>query len=119
MQIEDLKCEIQKQMGIPSSMQNMIHSGKSLQENLTLQDDGIASDMAIILNARILIGNSGSSSKGPGSFKDAVKGKVESQTKLDLIPNIFGPYIVEHMSQVPALTVTLDEANELYVEFHT
>jgi len=44
---------------------------------------------------RLLGGCPGSSSKGPVSFKDVVKGRSNPHKKSDIPPNIPDPYIVE------------------------
>jgi len=75
--------------------------------------------LTIILNLRSLGGCSGTSSKGTGSFKDEVKGKDEAQTNPTPSPELPAPYIVEQKSQIPALTISLLEVNELYADFHT
>lgn len=84
-----------------------------------LQDYGIFPDVTIILNTILLGGCSESRSKGPISFKDVVKGKVEPQSNPEQIPNLHGSYIMEQKSRVPALTVTLTDVNNTYSYFHT
>lgn len=53
MVIQDLKKEIQKQLGTPTEYQNLIYTKHSLQHNHTLQDYGIIKDSTIILNLRL------------------------------------------------------------------
>lgn len=72
---------------------------------------GIDSDSTIILNLRLRGGCSGTNSKGTSSFKDAIKGKVESQTKPTPPPELPGPHIVEQKNQIPALTLSLPWLN--------
>jgi len=62
-------------------MQNLIYTRQSLQDKHTLQDYGIVSASTIIVNLRLRGGCFRTSSKGTGSFKDAVKGKEKAQTK--------------------------------------
>lgn len=55
---------------------------------------------------------------GTSSFKDALKGKEEVNTKPAPPLELPGPYIVEKKSQIPTLTVSLPKVNELYVDFY-
>lgn len=48
-----------------------------IEEDSKLQDYDIGPNLTIILNMRLLGGFLGSSSKGPTSFQDAVKGKAK------------------------------------------
>lgn len=53
MSIKELKKEIQIKLGTPTTYQNLIYTGHSLQDNHTLQDYGITKDSTIILNLRL------------------------------------------------------------------
>lgn len=48
--IQELKHRIQNQLGILAHLQNLICSGNSLQDNLTLKDYGINTDATITIN---------------------------------------------------------------------
>ena len=68
---------------------------------------------------RLLGGCSIFSYKVHASLNVVVKGKVETQNNLEHIQNLPRPSIMEQKSQFLALTITLDEVNDLYVDFHT
>lgn len=53
MLLQEIKYEIKKQLGIRASMQNLIHAGHILEENLTLHDCVIVANSTIILNMRL------------------------------------------------------------------
>lgn len=48
--VQELKKEIQIQLGTPTKYQNLIYTGRSLQDIHTLQEYGINNDSTIILN---------------------------------------------------------------------
>lgn len=88
--------------GISTNMQSLLYAGQILQDQYTMQDYGIVSHSTIILNTRMRGGSFGSSSKGRGSFKDAIKGKGEAITKTTPSQDLPGPYIVEQKTQTPS-----------------
>lgn len=100
-------------------MQSLISAGQILQDQYTVQDYGIVFDTSIILNTRLRGGSFGSSSKGTGSFKDAVKGKGEAINKTTPPQDLPGPYIVEQKAQTPILTIDLPEVNNFCTDFYT
>lgn len=112
--IQELKKEIQHQLGIPSNHQNLICAGRSLQDHLTLQEYGICQDTTIFLNLRLRGGCNGSRSKTPASFHDAVKGKEKMQNKPVIPIEQPGPYIVDQKLESPMLQVTMPEVTELH-----
>lgn len=59
-------------------MKNIIYLGYNLQDNHTLQDYSIVSDLNIIVNLRLRGGCSGTRSKGIGYFKGVAKGKEKA-----------------------------------------
>lgn len=74
----------------------------------------------MILNLRLRGGcPRTSNTKGPISFKDAVKGRSEMNNKSDQSSNIPGSYIVEQVNQVSTLTINLLEINDIYSNFHS
>lgn len=82
-EIKTLKQRIQERIGIPPCKQLLIYIGKVLQEEHKLKEYDIGNDSTIYLNTRLHGGYSGTSSKGPVSFKDAVKGKMEPQAQTE------------------------------------
>lgn len=90
-----LKQRIQEKTGIPPCKQLLLYAGKVIQEGRKLMEYGIGKDSTIFLSTRLCGGCLGSSSKGPASFKDAVKGKMESQKKPEQQATTPGAYIVE------------------------
>ena len=76
-------------------------------------------DLTIFLSKRLRGGSFGSSSKGTGYFKDAIKGKGEAINNLAPTQYLPGPYIVEQRKQTPVLTIDLLEVNNFYTDFST
>lgn len=113
--IQELKKEIQNQIGTPIKHQNLIFSGRCLQDLFSLQDYGINNDSTIFLNLR-LRGCNGDSTKNSGSFQDTVKGKGKMQHKSTPEIELPGPYIVEQKKESPTLQVHLPEVTELHTE---
>lgn len=103
--IQEVKKETQNQLGTPTKYQNLIFSGRSLQDLLSLQEYGISNDSTIFLNLRLRGGCNGDSTKTTGSFRDAVSGKEKMQHKPALAPEIPGPYIVEQKLESPTIQV--------------
>lgn len=116
---EFLKQRIYEKIGIPPYKQLLLYAGKVIQEGYKLMDYGIAKDSTICLSTKLRRGCPGSSSKGPATFKDAVKGKMESQKKPEQQATAPGAYIVEQTAQNPALTITIPEVNEIQAEYTT
>lgn len=116
-EIKTLKQRIQERTGIPPYKQILIYTGKILQEEHKLNKYGIGRDSTIYLSTRIRGGCPGTSSKGTVSFKDAVKGKKETQAHTDLQDTIPGPYIVEQTAQNPAITISAPEVNEIQQDY--
>ena len=117
--IKELNYEIQAHTGIIASLQSLLYVGKIMQDNYTIQNYGIVTNLAITLNLKLRGGFSGYCSKGKASFKDVVKQKGEANTKPSPTPYLPRPYIVEQKSQILALTVYMPEVNELCAEFYT
>lgn len=61
--IQDLWNKIQNLLGIPEQGQNLIYMGCSVQDNYTLQNYSITTDLTIIINLRLRGGCSRTSSK--------------------------------------------------------
>ena len=118
MSIQELKNEIQIQLGTPIKYQNLIYTGHSLQDNHTLQHYGIIKDSTIILNLRLCGRCNGASSKNTGSFRDAIKGKEKIQNKLAPTSELSGPYIVEQKPESPMLQVSLQEITALHIDIY-
>lgn len=79
-EIKTLKKRIQDRIGIPPCKQLLIYTQKVLQEECKLKEYDIST---ICLSTRLRGGSLGTSSKGPVSLKDAVKGKLESQAQTE------------------------------------
>lgn len=109
MLIKNLKDEIQELLDISASLLSLVYAGHILQEKFTVQHYGIVRDSTIFLSMTLRGGSFGSSSKGTGSFKDAVKGKGEATNKPTPTQDLLGPYIVEQRKKTPVLTIDLPE----------
>lgn len=116
---ENLKQRIHEKTGIPPYKQLLLYAGKVMQEGYKLMDYGIAKDSTICLSSRLRGGCPGSSAKGPVSFKDAVKGKMDSQKKPEQQDTAPGAYIVEQTTQNPALVISIPEVNEIQSDYLT
>lgn len=114
MDVLGLKKRIQNIMGTPAIYQNLLFSGRCMQDHLTLQHYGVTNDSTIILNLRLRGGCKGTSSNTMGSFCDAVKGKEPLNPRSAPTSELPGPYIVEQKQDSPLLTVTLPEVTDLY-----
>lgn len=114
-----LKQRIQGRTGIPPCKQFLLYTGKVLQEDRKLIEYGIGNDSTICLSTRLRGGCSGTSSKGPASFKDAVKGKMEPQMKTKHQATTPGAYIVEQTTHNPSLTIAIPEVNEIHADYLT
>lgn len=92
-QVQVLQQKIHEQIGIPKLFQNLIYAGKSLQEGVKLQEYHIGIHSTIILNLRLLGGSLRHNSKGPASFKDAIKRKEEPQPMKNNVPIYLVPIL--------------------------
>lgn len=116
---EILKQRIHEKTGILPYKQLLIYAGKVIQEGFKLMEYGIEKDSTICLSSRLRGGCPGSSSKGPVSFKDAVKGKMEPKKKTKQQATAPGAYIVEQTTQNPALAISIPEVNEIQTDYLT
>lgn len=116
--IKNLKEQIQAVSGIPSNLLCLVHAGKILQENFSLQHYGIGRDSTITLSTRLRGGSSaagpkgfqGSTSKPSGSYRDAAKGKAPSKGKEPAAFNIPpGQYIVDQTPEIPSISLDIPE----------
>lgn len=121
--IKKVKEEIQVVTGIPTNLLCLIHAGKILQENLTIQHYGIGRDSTIIISTRLRGGSSGagpkgfqgSTSKTTGSYRDATKGKDPSMGKEPAASNTPpGQYIVDQSPENPSISLDIPEVKCIY-----
>lgn len=124
--IKNVKEEILVDTGIPSNLLCLVHAGKILQENFTLQHYGIGRDTTIILSTRLRGGSSGagpkgfqgSTSKPTGSYRDAAKGKAPSKGKEPAAFNTPpGQYIVDQTPEIPSISLDLPEVKCIFSDF--
>lgn len=97
----------------------MIYSGHNLQDNHTLQDYCVVRDSTIIINLLLRSRCSRTSSKSTRTFKDAFKGKDKAQTKPTTLLELRRPYIVEQKFENPALTITMPQVTDLYLDLYS
>lgn len=114
MLIKNIKDDIQELSGISASHLSLIYAGHTLQEEFSAQHYGIVRDSTIFLSSRLRGGSFGSSSRGTGSFKDAVKGKGVASNKTVPPQDLPGPYIVEKSKQNPVLKIDLPEVKNFH-----
>jgi len=115
--IKTLKQRIQDRTGIPPCKQLLTYTGKVLQEERKLKYYDILNDSTICLSTRLRSGYSGTSTKGPVSFKDAVKGKMEPQVQTEQQATTPDAYNVEQTTQNPALTIVVLVVNEIQADY--
>jgi len=82
-----------------------------------IKEYNIGRDSTIYLNTRLRGGCSRTSSKGPVSFKDAVKGKMGSQIQLEQQAMALGSYIVKETIQNLALSIAIPKVNEIHNDY--
>lgn len=101
-------------MSFPPCKQLLIHAAKILQEEYKLKEYDIGRDSTIYLNTRLHGGCSGTSSKSPVSFKNAVKVKMGPQMQSELQATTPGAYMVKQTTQNPTLSIAIPEVNEIH-----
>jgi len=116
MLIKNFRDDIQELLGIPASLLNLVYAGHILLEEFTVKHYGIVKDSTIFLSTRLRGGSFGSSSKGTGSFKDAVKGKGEATNKFTAANNPPGQYIVDQMPENPSVSLDIPEVKCLFTD---
>jgi hypothetical protein len=116
--VRDLKREIHNRSSIPMESQSLIYVGRSMKDDQQLQDYGVDRNSTIIINLRLRGGLPGPI-HGSTSFKDALKGKFVASGKSEQTLNIPGPYIVEQIKQILAMTIDLAESTNLRTTYQS
>lgn len=123
--IKNIKEEIQADTGIPSNLLVLVHAGKILQENFSLQHYGIGRDSTITISTWLRGGSSGAGQKGfqgstskpTVSYRDAAKGKAPSTGKEPAKSNpLPGQYIVEQTPENPSISLDSPEVNCIFTD---
>lgn len=109
--VQDLKLDLERRFGLPSSLQRLLFQGKQHEDLLPLSYYNITRNSSLVLTFRLRGGTGGQSSSAPPfSYKDAVHSENPKAPKA-LKPKRF---LVDKIEEVPSVEITHEGlANQL------
>ena len=101
--VQDLKLNLERRTGIPSSLLRLLFQGKQLEDLLPLSSYSITRNNSLVLSLCLRGGAVGQSSSAPSfSYKDAVHFENPKPLKA-LKPK---PFLVDKIEEIPSVEIT-------------